>query len=521
MSRKLVFAASLMIVVVGMLDVASDLHVGYASPYIDVNVDTAYNMITNGSYPDLMVFDVRTQSEYDSGHIYGSVWIPHTELEARISELAGHEDHEIIVYCRSGVRSVNASETLGSFNFTKVYNMLGGILAWESDGYPVWNATVHNLNTTFNYDTIQAAIDAPKTLYGHTISVEEGTYYESVVVNKALSLLGESSSTTIVDGNMTGDVVRITRDHVNITGFTIQRSGRTLFNSGISISSTGHCDISGNCIVGNFIGIYGSPKNMSISNNTITTNHVGIDIHRAEYNIISRNRLMANNVSIHIYNANSNDISENNITNNWRSITLGYSRNNRFYHNNFFNNTEQVLVLASGYANFWDNGLEGNYWDNYTSVDSNYDGIGDSPFIIDADNTDNYPLMGAFSEFDITSEYGVQAICNSTISDFQFNNTAITFNVSGEAGTLGFCRICIPKALMNETYRVFVNGTEILPAPLPLPCSNSTHNYIYFNYTHSTQEVVIIPEFPSFLILPLFMIATLLAAILYKRKSND
>jgi len=137
-----------------------ELRIVYASPYTDINVTTAYNMITNGSYPDLVVLDVRTQSEYDSGHIYGAVWIPHTELETRIDELAGHENHEIIVYCLSGGRSATASVILDSHNFTKVYNMLAGILAWESKGYPVWIATVHNIDTTFNYDTIQAAIDA-------------------------------------------------------------------------------------------------------------------------------------------------------------------------------------------------------------------------------------------------------------------------------------------------------------------------------------------------------------------------
>ncbi len=113
------------------------LQIAYASPYIDISVDTAYNMITNGSYPDLVVLDVRTKGEYDSGHIYGAVLIPHTELRARIEELAGHENHEIIVYCRTGVRSAIGSEILDSHNFTKVYNMLGGILSWQSAGYPV------------------------------------------------------------------------------------------------------------------------------------------------------------------------------------------------------------------------------------------------------------------------------------------------------------------------------------------------------------------------------------------------
>jgi len=256
---------------------------------------------------------------------------------------------------------------------------------------------------TADFSTIQEAINNANE--GDTICVYNGTYYENVVVNRAVSLIGENRDSTIVDGNMTGDVVRITQDHVNITGFTIQRSGRALFNSGISLSSTGHCDISGNRIVDNEIGIYGSPKNASISNNTITNNHIGVAIDPgATCNIISGNCLMANNVSIHIYNANSNSIFENNMTNNRRSITLGYSRNNRFYHNYFFNNTEQILIFPSGYANFWDAEYpsSGNYWDDYVDVDqfsgpyqneTGSDGIWDHPYVIDQSNTDHYPLV--------------------------------------------------------------------------------------------------------------------------------
>lgn len=49
------------------------------------------------------------------------------------------------MYCRSGVRSVIASEILDAHNFTKVYNMLGGIQAWQSAGYPVLDATGANM----------------------------------------------------------------------------------------------------------------------------------------------------------------------------------------------------------------------------------------------------------------------------------------------------------------------------------------------------------------------------------------
>ncbi len=126
-------STALSLLVLGLLT----LQIAHASPYTDIGADTAYNMITNGSYPDLVVLDVRRQEEYDSGHIEGAVLIPHMELDGRIEELAGHENHEIIVYCRTGVRSVIASEILDSHNFTKVYNMLGGIQAWQSAGYPV------------------------------------------------------------------------------------------------------------------------------------------------------------------------------------------------------------------------------------------------------------------------------------------------------------------------------------------------------------------------------------------------
>ena len=105
--------------------------------YASIDVATANDMITNGTYPDLTILDVRTQSEYDEGHLENAVLIPVAELESRIDEILQYRDTEIIVYCKGGGRSAQASTILDSNNFTKVFNVQGGITAWESAGYPI------------------------------------------------------------------------------------------------------------------------------------------------------------------------------------------------------------------------------------------------------------------------------------------------------------------------------------------------------------------------------------------------
>jgi nitrous oxidase accessory protein NosD len=62
--------------------------------------------------------------------------------------------------------------------------------------------------------------------------------------------------------------------------------------------------------------------------------------------------------------------------------------------NNFVNNNVQVYSTSDS-ANIWDGGYPsgGNFWSDYNGTDANHDGIGDTPYIIDANNTDHYPLM--------------------------------------------------------------------------------------------------------------------------------
>jgi len=108
--------------------------------YTEIDVSTAYTMINNHTqYPNLLILDVREQSEYDINHLYNSTLIPLNQIDLRISELMPYNDTEIIVYCRIGGRGATASQNLaGNHNFTKVFNMEGAINAWIAAGYPVW-----------------------------------------------------------------------------------------------------------------------------------------------------------------------------------------------------------------------------------------------------------------------------------------------------------------------------------------------------------------------------------------------
>jgi rhodanese-related sulfurtransferase len=78
---------------------------------------------------DAVLLDVRTQEEFDAGHIEGAMLLPHDELSQRADELPADKDTTIIVYCRTGRRSAIAAETLMSLGYTNVYD-LGGIESW-------------------------------------------------------------------------------------------------------------------------------------------------------------------------------------------------------------------------------------------------------------------------------------------------------------------------------------------------------------------------------------------------------
>jgi len=120
--------------------------------------------------------------------------------------------------------------------------------------------------------------------------------------------------------------------------------------------------------------------------------------------------------------------------------------------------------------------------------------------------------------------FNVTMISNSTISDFDFSESQmyISFNVTGPAGKAGYCNVTIPNDLLQgNPWKIYVNSTDC--TSLCSITGNDTHAFIYIPYTCSTNIIKIegtsaIPEFPSALILPLFMILTMLAVNFAKKR---
>jgi parallel beta-helix repeat protein len=143
-------------------------------------------------------------------------------------------------------------------------------------------------------------------------------------------------------------------------------------------------------------------NNNTVSGNIIKENrNAGIRLIHGSQNTISGNVITENDEGVAIWGTSGNNIIWNNITNNNRGIYVETTGINIIHHNNFVNNTNDwwdygltpwpfQLPFSE---NIWDDGQEGNYWGIYNGTDNDGNGIGDTPYELYENNTDNYPLM--------------------------------------------------------------------------------------------------------------------------------
>ena len=192
-----------------------------------------------------------------------------------------------------------------------------------------------------NYSKIQDAIN--DAMDGDTIFVydDSSPYYENIVINKSICLIGENSYTTVIDGMRKNCTICIFADDVSIKGFTIRNSSEN--GSGIKIT----------------------PYNCNISNNIIMHNHVGIylDVWSAN-NIIFKNNLSCNYEGLLLFGSDRNFIAYNTVMKAERGISLQWwSSDNIFTENNIMHTTIGILLHDySAYNTVVQNSIKSDYY---------------------------------------------------------------------------------------------------------------------------------------------------------------
>jgi parallel beta-helix repeat protein len=324
-------------------------------------------------------------------------------------------------------------------------------------------AAYRTITVPDDYPLIQQAID--NAAAGDGVLVRNGTYYESIIVNKRLSLIGiNGTQQPVVDGRGAASVVKITADGVLLQGFNVTNGGfgdsygDGLLGGGIQIFGASECVIANNTACNNqACGIsLVNANNNTVANNTCVKNGVGIRLwsqipQTTSHNIIDNNTCSENlrdGIQIWSYVYMTWTVNYNNITNNfisqnglqpyygqgifigksdgdivsgntifsnYQGLNLDSSSHCTIFHNDFIGNNQQVKIWdeEGDSVNQWDDGYPsgGNYWSDYNGTDlksglnqniTGSDGIGDTPRIFNSNNQDCYPLMAKHGTFEPT-----------------------------------------------------------------------------------------------------------------------
>jgi parallel beta-helix repeat protein len=252
---------------------------------------------------------------------------------------------------------------------------------------------------------IQSLIDNASD--GDTIYVPSGTYYENIIINKSISLIGEEKNTTIIDGGRDEDVVCIFADLVNISKFTLQNG-----SNGIKI-------------------VYGNSKNNINNNNIINNKESGITSDNAWDNVIINNHISNNGDGIKFVWAHNNTLAQNIICNNTNlNINLGECTEN-FIENNSISNSSYGMWMS---PHFWDwdmNNIIANnrFYNNGLCLGVNqYGYTGDN--IIENNTVNGKPLVYFYQESDRDIAFDTGQIilkdCNNiSIQNQYISNTTI------------------------------------------------------------------------------------------------
>jgi len=308
-----------------------------------------------------------------------------------------------------------------------------------NNGAGVWLDSFSNYNTvsgnSFIDDGLYVRDSFGNVVIDNLVNGKPLVYLEDVsdlVVEEAGQVILVNCNRIRVENlTLSNAVVGVQLCHTNnttITGNKITNNGFGVFLTNSSINTVSGNNITANAAAG--VWLISSSNNNSISGNIISANsHDGIWVSSSASNTVSGNNISDNLSGVLLTYSAYNTVSGNKITNNWRGVYLDESLDNIIYHNNFVDNTQQTYIMV-GSTNVWDNGCEGNFWSNYAGSDSDGDGIGDTPYMLDGSNQDQYPLMNPYwtpgdidhdLDVDIYDIVKAAGIYGSTLLDPEWN----------------------------------------------------------------------------------------------------
>ena len=284
-----------------------------------------------------------------------------------------------------------------------------GLGFWKAYGNVVENNTVNGKPLIYLEDVSEYTVDHA----GQAILVNcDNILIENLnLSNTPVGLeLFQTNNCIVRNNNMTNNEygIRLVEAHNN----TISGNDITNNSDGVCLICSSNNTLSCNNVINNIgsgIGLNESSNYNSVFGNHLATNRRGIEVNNSSNsNVISGNNITNNVHGIELCVSYNNIFSGNSITVNSYGVYLNESSDNNFCHNNFIHNTQQVYIHTSGYANFWDGGYPsgGNYWSDYNGTDlysgghqneTGSDVIGDTPYTIDENNQDNYPLTGPWT----------------------------------------------------------------------------------------------------------------------------